>query len=59
MRVSPVENPMCAAFEDYGEVPKTVHLDFTEDNVTWVASKISGAAGALVAEAMELCNCLL
>ena len=33
--------------------------DFTEDDVTWVASKLSGAAGALGAEAMELRNWLL
>ena len=59
MRVPPVENPACAAFEDYEDVPKTVPLDFTEDNVTWVASKLSGAAGALGAEAMELRNWLL
>ena len=50
---------MCTAFEKYGEVPKTVPLDFTEDDVTWVASKLSGAAGALGAEAMELRNWLL
>ena len=50
---------MCAAFEDYEDVPKTVPLDFTEDDVTWVASKISGAAGALVSEAMDLRNWLL
>ena len=36
-----------------------VTLDFTEDDVTWVASKLSGAAGALGAEAMELRNWLL
>ena len=36
-----------------------VTLDFTEDDVTWVASKISGAAGALGAEAIEMRNCLL
>ena len=59
MRVPPVENPTCAAIEVYKEVPKTVLLDFTEDDVTWVASKISGAAGALGAEAMELRNWLL
>ena len=40
-------------------MPKTVPLDFTWDDVTWVASKLSGAAGALGAEAMELRNCLL
>ena len=27
MRVPPVENPTCVAFEEYGEVPKTVPLD--------------------------------
>ena len=59
MRVPPVENTACAAFEDYGDVPKTAPLDFTEDDVTWVASKLSGAAGALGAEAMELRNWLL
>ena len=59
MRVSPVENPTCAAFEEYEDVPKTVPLDFTENDVTWVASKLSGAAGALGAEAMELRNWLL
>ena len=34
-------------------------LDFSEDDVTWVASNISGAAGALRAEAIELSNLLL
>ena len=51
MRVPPVENPVCAAFEEYEDVPETVPLDFTEDDVTWVASKLSGAAGTLGAEA--------
>ena len=59
MCVPPMENPVCAAFEEYEDVPKTVLLDFTEDDVTWVASKISGAAGALGAEAVELRNWLL
>ena len=59
MRVPPVENPTCAAFEKYGEVPKTVPLDFTEDEVKCVASKLSGAAVALRAEAMELRNWFL
>ena len=45
MQVLPVENPTCAAFEEYGEVTETVPLDFTEDDVTWVASNLSGAAG--------------
>ena len=59
MRVPPMENPACAAFEEYAEVPETVPLEFTEDDVTWVASKLSGAAGALGEEDMELCNVLL
>ena len=54
-----VENPTCAAFEEYKDVPKKVPLDFTEDDVMWVASKLSVTAGALRAEAMELCNWLL
>ena len=59
MCVSPVENTTCAAFEEYEEVPKTVPLDFIEDDVTWVASKLSGAADALGSEAVELRNWLL
>ena len=54
-----MENPTCAAFEEYEEVPETVLLYFTDDEVTWVASKLSGAAGALGAEAIELHNWLL
>ena len=54
-----MENPTCAAFEEYEEVPKTVPLDFTEDNIMWVASKLSNAAGALGAEAVEMRNWLL
>ena len=59
MCVPPVENPVCAAFEDYGEVPETVPLDFSEDDVTWVASKLSGTAGLLGEEAIEIRSWLL
>ena len=55
----PKENPTCAAFEDYEDMPETVTLHFTEDDVTWVASKISSAEGALGAEAIEQRNWLL
>ena len=34
-------------------------LELSEDNVTWVEYKLSGAAVALGAEAIELRNCLL
>ena len=51
-----MENPPCAAFEEYEDVPETVLLNFTEDDVTWVALKLSGAAGALGSEVIELRN---
>ena len=50
---------MCAAFEEYEDVPETVPLKFMEDDVTWIASKLSSAAGALGAEEIELINWLL
>ena len=59
MRVSPLETPTYAAFKDYEELPETVSLDFSEEDVMWVSYKISGAAGALGAEAIELRNWLL
>ena len=40
-------------------MPRMVPLNLTKDDVTWVASKFSGAVGALVAEAIDLINCLL
>ena len=52
IRYSPVYNRTCADLEEYEEVPETVPLDFTEDDVTWVTLKISGAAGALGVEAI-------
>ena len=59
MCVTPMENPMCVAFEEYKEATKTAPLDFLEDDVMWVVSKLSGAAGALRYEAIELSNWLL
>ena len=56
---TPTKNTMCATFKVYEEVPKTVPLNFTEDDVTWVASNLSGAAGTLGAEAVELRNCII
>ena len=34
MRVLPVENPTCANFEDYEDVPEAVPLEIMEDDVT-------------------------
>ena len=58
MHVPTVENPMCASFDEYEDIPETVPLDFTEDDVMWVASKLSVAGGVLGAQAMELHNWL-
>ena len=57
--ITPVENTTFSAFDFYWEVQETVSLDFTEDDVTWVTSNISVAAGALGAEAIEMRNWLL
>ena len=59
MHVPPVENPMCAAFKEYKEVPEMVPLDLSEENFMWVASKLSDDTGVLGVEAMELRNWLL
>ena len=40
-------------------MPEAVPLDFIEDDVTWVAPKLYGTAGALGSEAIELCNRLI
>ena len=34
MCVPPLENSTCTAFKEYEEVPETVPLDFTEDDIT-------------------------
>ena len=56
MRVPTVKNPMCAAFEEYEEIPETAPLKFIEDDILWVASKLSGTTGTLGAEKIELRN---
>ena len=37
-------------------MPETVTFDFSEDDLTWVVSKLSGAAGALGSESVEMRN---
>ena len=59
MCVPPVKNSTCAAFEEYEEVPETATLELLEDDVMWVASNLSGAAGALGTEVIEPRNWLL
>ena len=59
MQFPPVKNPMYTAFEEYREVPETVPLKFTKDDVIWVASKLSGATGTWVSNSIQLRNWLL
>ena len=59
MHVPPVENPTYAAFGEYEKVPETVPLDLSEEDFTWVASKLSGTAGVLGSEVIELRNWIL
>ena len=59
MHVPPVKNTTCAAFKNYLEVPKSIHFDFLEDDVTQVASMLSSVAGTLGAGAVNLRNWLL
>ena len=59
MHFPPVENSTCTAFKEYEDVPETIPLNFTEGDVTWVASKFSGAAGVLGGEAIDMHNWLL
>ena len=40
-------------------MPETVPLELSEDDVTWVASKLPGAVGAMGDEAINLRNFLL
>ena len=40
-------------------MPETVPLDFSEDDIMWVASNLSGTAGALGDEVIELRDWLL
>ena len=51
-----MENTTFTSLEEYVDVPKTLTPNFTEDDVMWVAYKLSGAAGALGVETIELCN---
>ena len=51
--IPPMKIPTFTAFEEHGEVPKMLPLDFTEDVITGVTSNISIATGALGAEVIE------
>ena len=59
IHVTLMKTPTCADFDKYKEVPETVPLDLSEDEVTWVAYKISSTARVLGAEAIELSNWIL
>ena len=46
-RVPQEGGPKYSAFEGYNEVLETVPLDFLEDGIMWVASRLYGSTGAL------------
>ena len=54
-----MEEPTCADFEEYEEVPETVPINFSNDNVMWDTFKLSGSAGALREEATEIKNWII
>ena len=59
MKVLQVGGTRCSTFDRYEKVPETVPLNFLEEDVTWVVSNLSGAAGTLGVKALELKNLLL
>ena len=54
-----MENPTRAYFKEYEDINETVPIYFTEDDMTWIASKLSGAEVMLGAEEIELCNWII
>ena len=56
MRVPPVKNRRFVNFKAYEGVPEMGLIEFTEDYMTWVASKISGDAGVLRAKLIQMPN---
>ena len=59
MKVTQVGGTRCYTFERYEKVPETMPLNFLEEDITWVVSKLSGVAGTLGVKALELKNWLL
>ena len=50
---------MCASFHNYKELLETVPLNFSENDVMWVASKLAGDAGSLGEEEIDMINWLI
>ena len=48
-----LEDPECSSFEEYEEDPDVFPLDILEEDVMWVAGKLSGAAGPSGTDLME------
>ena len=51
-RIPQVGGPWCSAFKIYKGVPDMAPLNFSEDNVIWVASKLSGVSGEIESESL-------
>ena len=54
-----MKNRTCTAFEEYKDVPEMASLDSMEYDLVWFTSKLSGATGALRAEAIKLSNWII
>ena len=54
--ILPHGNITCTDFYEYRYMPEMVLLYFTEDDVTWVLSKLAGFTGMLGVEAIDLRN---
>ena len=59
MRVPPVKNRRFVDFKAYEGIPKMGLIEFTEDDMMWVASKISGDAGVLRAKLIQMPNWII
>ena len=55
----PLEDPVCNLFEEYTTVLEMVPLEFSEGDVPWVVSKLSGATGDLGAGVIEIRNWII
>ena len=59
MRTQDLADPECSYFEEYKEDPDVAPLEISEEDVIWVARKLSGAAGQSGTDVMAFQSWLL
>ena len=59
MRIQDFTNPGYSSFGEYEQDPDVVPLEISEEDVQWVASKLSGAAGPSVTYVLDFQSWLL